>query len=78
VWEANLAGGSQTKVCSKSEPMATQEAEVRRIVVQGQPEQKARLYLKNTIPRPPPTHTNKKGLVEWLKWQSACFARVKP
>jgi hypothetical protein len=39
--------------------LATQEVEIRRITVQGQPRQKLRPYHKNT------KHT-KKGLVEWV------------
>jgi hypothetical protein len=39
--------------------LATQEAEIRRIVVQSQPTNSSRLYLEKTH--------HKKGLVEWLK-----------
>jgi hypothetical protein len=40
--------------------LGIQEADIRRIMVQGQHMQKARPYLKNT--------QHKKGLVEWLNW----------
>jgi hypothetical protein len=39
--------------------LATQEAEIRRVVIRGQPGQKERPYLTNT--------QHPKGLVEWLK-----------
>jgi hypothetical protein len=41
--------------------LVIQEAEIGRIMVQVQPRQKLRHYLKNT------QHT-KKGLLQWLKW----------
>jgi hypothetical protein len=40
--------------------LATWETEIRRIMVQGQPEQKARPYLKKT--------PHQKELATWLKW----------
>jgi hypothetical protein len=46
--------------------LATWEAEIRRIMVQGHPGQKAGPYLKY------PTHT-KKQLVELLQWESTCI-----
>jgi hypothetical protein len=39
--------------------LATQEVETRRILVQSQPREIERSYLKKTL--------HKKGLVEWLK-----------
>jgi hypothetical protein len=43
-------------------------ADIKKIMVQGQPRQKSRPYLKNTQhPSHPPPHTTK-GLVEWRKW----------
>jgi hypothetical protein len=45
--------------------LATQEAEIRRIVVRSQPRQ---IFLRDPISKNPNTHTHtKKGLVEWLK-----------
>jgi hypothetical protein len=40
--------------------LATQEAEIRRIMVQNQPGQIARPYFEKTH--------HKNGLVEWFKW----------
>jgi hypothetical protein len=45
---------------SKPVILAAWEAEIRRIVVQGQPRQKVRPYLKNT--------QHKIWLAEWLNW----------
>jgi hypothetical protein len=51
--------------------LAAQEAEIRRIAVQSQSGQ--------TVVRPNFKNTHhKKELAEWLKWQSACLARMKP
>jgi hypothetical protein len=49
--------------------LATWEAEIRRIVVQDQPSSQDPI-LKNT--------QHKKGLADWLKWQSTCLASVRP
>jgi hypothetical protein len=51
--------------------LATQEAEIRRIAVQSQPGQ---IDLKTLSQK----HPEQKGLVEWLKCQSACLASVRP
>jgi hypothetical protein len=52
--------GAVAHPCNPSTPviLATQEAEIRRTVVQSQPGQ-TRSYLKKTL--------HKKGLVEWFK-----------
>jgi hypothetical protein len=42
--------------------LATQEAEIRRIIVQSQPRQIVRKTLSQKYPTP------KTGLVEWLNW----------
>jgi hypothetical protein len=51
--------------------LATWEAEIWRIKVQGQP----RLIVHKTQS---PKQPEQNRLKVWLKWQSACFARGKP
>jgi hypothetical protein len=52
--------------------LALQEAEIKRIEVQSQP-------LANNSQNPIWKILNTKtGLVEWLKWKSACLASVRP
>jgi hypothetical protein len=56
--------------------LATQEAEIRRIEVQSQPEANR----SETVVQKPyleKTH-HKKGLVEWLKQWNTCLASMKP
>jgi hypothetical protein len=40
--------------------LATQETEIRKIMVRGQPGQKVRLLSQK--------YTTQKGLIQWLKW----------
>jgi hypothetical protein len=50
--------------------LATQEAKIRRIVVQSQPESK-----KDPISKIPST---KMGMVKWLKWIECLPSKMKP
>jgi hypothetical protein len=54
--------------------LATCEAEIRRIVVRGQPRQ---IVPKTPISKITRAKWTRVELI-WLKWQSACFASVKP
>jgi hypothetical protein len=49
--------------------LAIWEAEIRKIMVQSQP---------GHIVHDPEHTQHKEGLAEWLKWQRACLAHVRP
>jgi hypothetical protein len=51
--------------------LASPEAEIRKIVVRGQPGQIVRVTLSPKFP-------NQKRAGEWLKWESTCIASMKP
>jgi hypothetical protein len=61
--------------------LATQEAEIRRIVAQSQPKQIVLKTLSQTnkqTNKQTKKPITKKGLVEWLKWYRVCLASEKP